>query len=85
MDPAVSHFEIVLGRQKFRMCKSLQMGARKLPNDERIPNLVSEFKSTTFDPPFGPKKKRAKSIEIRNFASFRPFLFWQKGVKRYPI
>ena len=45
VDPAISNFEIDMGRQKFKMCKSLQIGARRLRNDERIPNLVSQFKS----------------------------------------
>ena len=32
VDPAISNFEIDMGRQKFKMCKSLQIGARRLRN-----------------------------------------------------
>ena len=55
---------------------------RKLRNDERIPNLVSEITSDNFDPLLG--QKRPKTSEIENFASFRPF-WGQKVVKSYLI
>ena len=45
VDPAISYLEIAMGRQKFKMCKSLQIGARKLLNEERIPSLALEFTS----------------------------------------
>ena len=45
VDPAISSFEIAMGGRKIKIYKSLKMGARNLQNDERIPNLVSEFKS----------------------------------------
>ena len=37
------------------MCKTLQIEARKLRNDERIPNLLSEFKLDNIWPRFGQK------------------------------
>ena len=43
LDPAISNFKSAVGRQKIEMCKSLQMGVRKLENYETIPNLVPEF------------------------------------------
>ena len=57
VDPAISNFEIVNGTSKIQNVQIwiLQMGARKLRNDERIPNLVSEFKSDNIWPPFWQK------------------------------
>ena len=71
-----------MGSRKIKMCKSSQLGARKLRNNERIPNLVSELKSDNIWPLFW--QKRSKTSEIGNIASSRPF-FAQKEVKCHPI
>ena len=57
--------------KKIRMCKSLQMGVRKLWNDEGIPNLVSDFKSANIWP-FS-WQKMSKIGKIPDFASFYIF------------
>ena len=86
LDTAISNFEIAMGHQKYKKCKSLQMGARKLRHNERIPNLLSEFKPDNIWSPFWLKKKLSKTWEIGNFASFRPFYFLpKKDIKSYPI
>ena len=49
------NFEINMRGQDIKMCKSLQLGITKLRNDERIPNLVSKFKSDNIWRHFRPK------------------------------
>ena len=64
------------------MQKSYQVGAYNMQNDERIPNLASEFKSDKIWPFFGQKlSKWAKSDILSISNSF----FCQKMVKSNPI
>ena len=73
----IQNFWKCMGGQKVKMQKLYQVGAYDMQNDERIPNLASEFKSDNIWPIFG--QKMSKSAIIGYFANFRHFLA-KKGV-----
>ena len=66
--------------------KILTYGVYEMLNDERIPNLVSQFKPDNIWPSSWPKngRKGAKITKITDLALFLPFLA-KKRVKCYPI
>ena len=65
------NFEIALGNQKIKICKSFHMGVGKLWNDERIPKyLVLEFNSDNIWRPFWEKLKNWQNTRFRHFWHF---------------